>query len=240
MDHPALPVTLPEIVSTAKACFEAGAGGIHAHIRDAEGYHVLDAGLYRELVAEMRSTVPEMLVQITTEAVGRYGPDEQRALVRDVMPVAVSAALKEMLSDDDLAAAGKFYNWALEAGIAVQHILYSAGEIAYVNELAAKGVIPGAGLQLLFVLGRYSDNQQSSPADLAPYVTALEYSRLNADWAVCAFGRSESDCLAKAFEHGGKARVGFENNFFNRDGSRALDNAERVREIAAMVSDRNT
>ena len=52
-DHPALPVTIPQTVATARACFEAGAGGIHAHVRDAEQAHVLDAGLYSDLVAEL-------------------------------------------------------------------------------------------------------------------------------------------------------------------------------------------
>ena len=35
-DHPALPVTIAEIVACAAACWHAGAGGIHAHVRDAD------------------------------------------------------------------------------------------------------------------------------------------------------------------------------------------------------------
>jgi uncharacterized protein (DUF849 family) len=236
-DHPALPMTLPEIVNTAKASFDAGAGGLHAHVRDADGQHVLDAGLYRELIAEMRSAVPEMLVQITTEAVGRYRPQEQRALVWDVMPQAVSAALREMISDDDMTSAGEFYNRSREAGISVQHILYSPEEIGILADLIGRGVIPGDEIQLLFVLGRYTSGQESTPEDIDPFATALAESRLSADWAVCAFGKRETDCLARALSLGGKIRVGFENNFFNKDGSRALDNAERVREIARLAAD---
>lgn len=52
-DHPALPVSIPEIVATAVACFAAGARAIHAHVRDAGGLHSLDPGLYRELLAEL-------------------------------------------------------------------------------------------------------------------------------------------------------------------------------------------
>ncbi|MEM8916119.1 MAG: 3-keto-5-aminohexanoate cleavage protein, partial [Pseudomonadota bacterium] len=100
-DHPALPVTIPEIVATAKACFEAGADGLHAHVRDGDQRHVLDAGLYRELLSELSAQVPDLAVQITTEAVGQYSPPEQRAVVREVMPKAVSVALSEMLSDGD-------------------------------------------------------------------------------------------------------------------------------------------
>ena len=77
-DHPALPVSVAETVEAALACHEAGAGGLHAHVRDRQGAHVLDAGLYRELIAEMGLRAPAMAVQITTEAVGRYSPAEQR------------------------------------------------------------------------------------------------------------------------------------------------------------------
>ena len=96
-DHPAIPVTIPEIVETAQACLAAGADGIHAHIRNERGEHVLDAGIYRELLGELVRTVPAMYHQITTEAVGRYSPGQQIALVRDLKPKAVSIALREML-----------------------------------------------------------------------------------------------------------------------------------------------
>lgn len=235
-DHPALPVTIPETVATAKACFVAGAGGIHAHVRDADQAHVLDAGLYRELISELTREVPGMAVQITTEAVGRYTPEEQRAVVRDVMPKMVSVALREMIPDADTQEAARFYHWAHEAGISVQHILYTPEEVSLLAALIAEGTVPGADLQLLFVLGRYARDQESDPADLAPFLDSLGTAGLPADWAVCAFGRNETPALAAAFEKGGKARVGFENSLWNADGILASDNAERVSEVAALIS----
>lgn len=235
-DHPALPVTIGEIVETARSCFAAGAGGIHAHVRDREGNHVLDAGLYRELTAELGAAVPGMMVQVTTEAVGRYTPAEQRAVVRDVMPRAVSVALREMLAEGETAEAVGFYRWANEQRIAVQHILYEAGEVDRLARLVADAILPDSSLQMLFVLGRYARDQASDPTDLDPFVAALKASGLAADWAVCAFGRAETDCLERALEAGGKARVGFENSLYNRDGSLARDNAERVAEIAGLVA----
>ena len=41
-DHPEVPVTISETVKTAKLCFDAGAGGIHFHMRDENGQHILD------------------------------------------------------------------------------------------------------------------------------------------------------------------------------------------------------
>ena len=234
-DHPALPVTIGEIVATAAACFAAGAGGLHAHVRGPGGTHVLDAGLYRELIAEMTQAVPEMAVQITTEAVGRYSPVQQRALVHDVLPAAVSVALREMVPGEQTAEAARFYHWAAEARIAVQHILYAPAELQRLAGLIAHNVIPAGELKLLFVLGRYAKDQESDPGDLLPFLALLKETQAAADWALCAFGRTESLCLAEAFRRGGKVRIGFENSLWNADGSLARDNAERVGEIAAML-----
>lgn len=233
-DHPALPLTIAETIATARAGHAAGAGALHAHLRDAAGAHLLDAGGYRELIAEMARAVPEMPVQITTEAAGRYQPAEQRALLDHLTPEGASAALREILADGDRPAARRFYHKADEAGVVVQHILYEPAEVAQLAAEQAAGVLPPGPVQLLFVLGRYSEGQQSDPGDLAPFLAQLATSGLQADWALCAFGRAETACLAAAFAAGGKARVGFENSFEHADGRIARDNAERVAEIAAL------
>ena len=68
-DHPKVPITISEIVRTGKACFDAGADAIHFHIRDKKGVHVLDSGLCKEALNELNRMVPNMHLQITTEAV---------------------------------------------------------------------------------------------------------------------------------------------------------------------------
>lgn len=234
-DHPTLPVTIPETVETAIACHAAGAGAIHAHVRDAEGRHVLDAGLYRELIAELARAVPNMIVQITTEAVGRYSPAEQRAVVDEVAPAAVSVALREMIPDaGEEAEAARFYARCREREIAVQHILYEPDEVALLGRLVAAGVIPAEDVSVLYVLGRYAANQESDPADLLGFTAAASDLPAAPEWMVCAFGHSETAALAAALRAGGKARVGFENSLWNADGSLARDNAERVAAIATL------
>jgi uncharacterized protein (DUF849 family) len=232
-DHPALPITVAEVVDCALACHAVGADGLHAHVRDASGAHVLDAGLYAELLAELTRRAPTLFVQVTTEAVGRFSAAEQRKLVHDLRPPAVSIALREILSDGDEAANARLFAFCDEAGIAVQHILFTPEEATQLAELVARGVVPKRGLQVLHVLGRYTPGQVSSPADLdAPLAAGAA---LQADWAVCAFGRAETACLAEAVRRGGKARVGFENNLHNADGRIARDNAERVAEVVAAI-----
>ncbi len=232
-DHPALPVTIAETVAAAKSCFEEGAGAIHAHVRGPDGTHVLDAGLYRELFAEMRIAVPKMQVQVTTEAAGIYDNKAQRQLVDDLRPNWVSIAVTEMVPQEADAEVRAFYERARGNGITIQHILYRTEDMVRFFELVTDGVIPGEQHQLLFVLGRYAGNQESDPSDLEPYLKTFEThpEGLELDWAVCAFGHKETDCLVSAIRNGGKARIGLENGLWNRDGRLAADNADRVRDL---------
>ncbi|WP_319532452.1 3-keto-5-aminohexanoate cleavage protein [uncultured Cohaesibacter sp.] len=241
-DHPALPVTISETVEAARSAFEAGADGLHTHVRDEHQRHCLDAGLYRELLSELALVVPDMFAQITTEAVGRYSPLEQRDLVRAIEPRAVSIGLREMTSEGDTPEVSAFYHEQRDRGVAIQHILYDVADVDHLTDACASGLIPADGLQLLFVLGRYTTGQQSSPSDLDPFMSSLarleEKLEIKADWSCCAFGQGETDCLLRAMALGGKVRIGFENNLFNQDGSLATSNTERVRDLIRAMEDK--
>ena len=234
-DHPALPMTPEELARDAQACRQAGAAAIHMHVRGADGGHVLDAGLYGEATrAVQAATGGDMAVQITTEAVGVYTADQQMAVVRDAVPRAVSMALKELVPDDaSKAAAGDFFRWMKEAGVSPQFILYEAGEVDRFFRLKEDGVIPFARPFLLFVLGRYTTDQQSEPGDLTPFLDAL--GERDVPWAMCAFGRHELACAEAAVAAGGHVRVGFENNLHMADGSLAGSNADLVAATAESV-----
>jgi uncharacterized protein (DUF849 family) len=237
-DHPALPMTVAELAETAVTCLAAGAAAIHVHVRDTDGQHILDAGLYREAIAAIKqATDDRMVVQVTTEAVGRYSPADQMALVRALRPAAVSIALREILGDGDVAASA-FFSWAAGENIAVQHILYDATDLDQFAALYRGGHLgEDTRPRLLFVLGRYAPDQESRPEDLDVYLDRLAEHGLDSEavWSVCAFGRGETSALAAALARGGHVRVGFENSLRNEDGRIARDNAERVATIAGIA-----
>lgn len=238
-DHPALPIEPDELAATAAACRTAGAAALHLHVRDDAGAHSLDAGRYREAIAVVQGAVGDgLVIQITTEAVGRYAPDQQIAVVEALVPEAASVALRELAPDaESEPAAARFYRWAAEAGISIQHILYSDADLERFRALRARGLIPDAPGRdrplVLCVLGRYARDQQSLPRDLLPFCAAgLD----DLDWAMCAFGRREAACALTAAALGGHIRVGFENNLHLPDGTTAPDNAALVRVVAEGVT----
>lgn len=231
-DHPRIPLTVAEIGRDAARCVEAGAAMIHAHVRAADGTHILDAELYRDVTNAIRAEAgPAPIIQITTEAVGLYTPDQQMAVADAVAPEAFSIALRELIPDASReTAAAAFLARHARSGCLVQHILYDAVDVQRFVGLVGKGVIPTACASVLFVLGRYTAGQQSAPADLLPFLDAWS---LPLPWAVCAFGLRETACVVTAAALGGHVRVGFENNLHLPDGTVAEDNAALVRQVAA-------
>lgn len=231
-DHPRVPVTRDDIVADAIACRDAGASLFHLHVRDGEGRHLLDAEVYRDTTDAIRRAVGRTLVvQITTEAAGRYARAAQMAVVREVRPEAVSIALRELVPDAAAEAeAQAFLAWLRAENVMPQYILYSPDEIARYRDLRGRGVIPDARDFLLFVLGRYTAGQVSEPADLLPFLRAHDGST---PWAVCAFGPREAACAMAGAALGGHVRVGFENNLYLPDGTLAPDNAALVRNVAS-------
>jgi len=233
-DHPALPVTIAETVAAAKACFAAGAGAMHFHVRDADGQHVLDAGLYKEALAELQIQLPEMHMQITTEAIGIYSPDDMRALVRTVQPAGVSIGLFEMLQDGRIEKTDiDFYREITEQGTRIQHILYHPEQLDVLAELLRQAELPKEDFWCLFTIGHYS-GRRSDPAQVPLFLERLATHHLSPDWAVCAFDNDEYAALQAAVARGGKVRVGFENSLVLPDGSTAADNKAKT-EMAASL-----
>ncbi len=235
-DHPALPVTDAEIVAAAVACEQAGADGIHVHIRDADGLHEIDTGHYRAVLDQLREAVPDMYLQVTSESADRYSSDEQRRIMRALAPDHVSVAMREMVREPaDWDAAQDFYAWARDAGVDVQHILYSPQEVRAFCRALDEGRISGDHHLIQIVQGTYANGAKGKAA-LADYLAEMTATDGQTfDWMLCAFGAEETDSLVAAAKVGGKARVGFENSLWNKDGSLATDNAARVTEVFAAM-----
>ena len=228
-DHPAVPVTISETVETAKACFDAGAGGIHFHMRDEKGQHILDAGLCEEALKELQKQVPKMHLQVTTEAVGKYSPDIMRKLAFEVKPPGISIGIREMIpsrqpSLDDI----KVYKFLTESGTKIQHICYGPEDLDLLSDLIEKASLSKNDVWCMFVIGHYS-GEVSNPDNIPAFLEKLKIHNINADWAVCAFAKEELSCLQMAIKLGGKIRVGFENSILMPDGKIAPNNETKVK-----------
>ena len=229
-EHQAVPITPDELAQTAVDCLEAGATMIHLHVRDKDELHSLSPTDYKPAIQAVRAAVSDqMMIQVTSEAAGRYNADQQMALMLQLKPDFISLALREMIPSDALSSTltktfQEFLHRLTGEGCLIQYILYDTQDYQYYLNLLEAGVIKKGNHSLLFVLGRYTEHH--------PTVEIVdEYQDIlstKAPWMVCTFGPNSQQILSKTIALGCHVRIGFENGFYLPDGSIAKSNAELV------------
>ncbi|VAV98870.1 hypothetical protein MNBD_ALPHA06-1656 [hydrothermal vent metagenome] len=227
-DHPALPITPAQLARCAEEIVAAGASILHLHVRDQNNAHCLDVARYQSAIAAIRDAVGDQLViQATTEAVGRFSRFEQMQMVRDLKPEAVSLALREICPNDDaLRQTKKLFLWMKAERIFPQIILYDQADITWFQTCLAQGVFCDDSPFTLLVIGR----TQLQASDQAVVFQQMIQSTktLPGPWAVCGFAAAEKKAVLAAIKHGGHARVGFENNICWEADKKLRDHAQML------------
>ena len=88
-----------------------------------------------------------MHLQITTEAIGKYSPEEMRKLAYEVMPPGISIGIREMIpsrkpSNEDI----KIYQKLIEADTKIQHICYEPEDVDLLSNLLTQSKISKDGV----------------------------------------------------------------------------------------------
>lgn len=239
-DHASVPVTISKLVETAKDCFDSGAEAMHFHIRDKEQRHILDSQLYTDALIELNRAVPNMHFQIATEAVGGYSPEDIRNLTYDLMPPGISIALLDLIPDrqpkyEDF----ELYRTLYHSDVRIQHICFTPDDLEILARILESVDTFDSTVWCMFAIGHYS-GRVSKPELIPPFIKSLKKYDIDADWSICAFDKEERHCLKKALSMGGCVRVGFENSIWLKNGKKAKDNGEKVREVVKLICDFNS
>jgi 3-keto-5-aminohexanoate cleavage enzyme len=87
--NPNHPITVDEIRDSAEKCILAGAPNIHIHVRDDNGYNVLDPQRFHDVVAPLRAKYPDVTFDGCLVAVN----DEESAIMKSTMDMGLFDAL---------------------------------------------------------------------------------------------------------------------------------------------------
>ncbi|PHS22699.1 MAG: class III aminotransferase [Robiginitomaculum sp.] len=227
-DHPALPITPRELADCAVQVYDAGASILHLHVRDKNNQHSLDVERYRAAIGAIREAVgDDLIIQVTTEAVGRYNRLEQMEMVKRLRPQAVSLALREICpTDEELSQAEAFIGWMLDERIFPQYILYDEEDYIRFEAYRNKGIFHNDSPFVLFVLGRYQNAKSPNNASSTGFLKKIQQARF--PWAVCGFAENERQVITYATKYGGHIRVGFENNILHENKALLEDHAYMI------------
>jgi uncharacterized protein (DUF849 family) len=232
---PALPVTLDELVTTAKQCQAAGAAVIHVHIRDDRARPTLDLGRLTDTVAALREGT-DLIVQLST---GGAVTDSvaSRLAVLDAAPDACSLTCGTVNFGDEVFSnpwpfIRDLHQRARELGVGPEFELFDLGHVATLHRLLADlGPPHGGHVHCDLVMGVPG----GMPGNAATLVQAVSALPDGASWSATGIGRSTLPVMFAALSAGGHLRVGMEDTVSFARGRPVTGNAELVERAASLA-----
>jgi uncharacterized protein (DUF849 family) len=232
---PALPVTLEELVTTAKECREAGAAMIHIHIRGADAQPTLDLGRLKDTVHAVREST-DLIVQLSTGG-AVTDPFERRLAVLDAAPDGCSLTCGTVNFGDEVFMNPwpfmcELYQRTQQLGVVPEFELFDMGHIASLHRLLDKYGAPfGGHVHCDLVMGVPG----GMAGDAATLVAAVAALPAGATWSATGIGRTTLPVMFAALAAGGQLRVGMEDTVTFSRGRPVQSNAELVERAATLA-----
>jgi 3-keto-5-aminohexanoate cleavage enzyme len=234
-DVPNLPVTLDELVQTAKDCERVGAAMIHVHIRGADTRPTLDPQRLKDTVAALREQT-NLVVQLSTGG-AVTDPEADRLRVLDAMPDSASCTMGTVNFGDDV-----FMNrWEFvvelhkrmqDRGIVPEYEIFDLGQLASLRRLLDEHGLPAGGhVHVDLVMGVPG----GMPGDAETLVAALRLLPPGATFSATGIGRTSLPVMLASLSAGGHLRVGMEDTISYARGERVKDNAQLVARAAGLA-----
>ena len=234
-DVPNLPVTLDELVSTAKDCERVGASMIHVHIRGSDTKPTLDLGLLKATVSALRAET-DLVVQLSTGG-AVTDPEEHRLRVLEAGPDSASCTMGTVNFGDDV-----FMNrWEFivelhkrmrDRGIVPEYEIFDLGQLTSLRRLLDQHGLPAGGhVHVDLVMGVPG----GMPGDTETLAAALRAIPDGATFSATGIGRSSIPVMFAALSAGGHLRVGMEDTVSYARGERVRDNAQLVARASGLA-----
>jgi uncharacterized protein (DUF849 family) len=234
-DVPALPVTLDELVTTAKECEAAGAGLVHVHVRDDDARPTLDPARLRDTVVALREQT-SLVVQLST---GGAVTDsyEDRLRVLDAEPDSCSLTCGTVNFGDDVFMNSwpfmvELYQRTQEQEVVPEFELFDLGQVTSMRRLVDTYGLPyGGRVHADLVMGVPG----GMPGTADALVAAVQALPPEATWSATGIGRTTLAVAFAALSAGGHLRVGMEDTVTFAKGRPVRDNAELVARAAELA-----
>ncbi|NLU77229.1 3-keto-5-aminohexanoate cleavage protein [Micromonospora sp. HNM0581] len=228
---PALPVTLDELVLTAKECEALGASVIHVHVRDDEARPTLDPGRLRATVAALREST-DLIVQLSTGG-AVTDPEADRLAVLDAAPDMASCTMGTVNFGDEV-----FLNrWEFvvelhtrmqERGIVPEYEIFDLGHLSALQRLLGRYGLPHGGhVHVDFVMG-VPGGMPGTTATLVAAQQMLRELPEGTTFSATGIGRTSLAVLLAALSTGGHLRVGMEDTVTYAKGRQVESNMQLV------------
>ncbi|WP_432984987.1 3-keto-5-aminohexanoate cleavage protein [Dactylosporangium sp. CA-233914] len=230
-DVPALPVTLDELVETARDCEAVGASVIHVHLRDDAAEPTLDLGRLKDAVAALREATG-LVVQLSTGG-AVSDPEADRLRVLEARPDMASCTMGTVNFGDDV-----FLNrWGFivelhtrmqERGIVPEYEIFDLGQLTTLRRLLDRHGFPAGGHVHVDLVMGVPGGMPGTVAALAACEAALRDLPEGTTFSATGIGRAALPVLLASLAAGGHLRVGMEDTVTYAKGQPVENNAQLV------------
>jgi 3-keto-5-aminohexanoate cleavage enzyme len=237
-DVPALPVTLDELVATAKECEAVGASVVHVHIRDDAARPTLDLGRLRATVAALRDST-DLIVQLSSGG-AVTDPESDRLAVLDAGPEMASCTMGTVNFGDDV-----FLNrWQFvvdlhtrmqERGIVPEYEIFDLGHLAALQRLLGRYGLPAGGHVHVDLVMGVPGGMPGTTEALVACVGAMRDLPEGTTFSATGIGRTAVPVLLASLSAGGHLRVGMEDTITYAKDQPVDSNAQLVARAAAFA-----
>jgi uncharacterized protein (DUF849 family) len=255
---PHVPVTPEQIADSAIEAARAGAAVVHIHVRDPEtGHGSRDPALYRAVVERIRATEDiDPVINLTAgmggdlvlgsaeaplphqdEGTDMAGAAERLAHVQELRPEICTidcgtmnfAAGGDYIMVNTPAVLKAMAARVKELGVRPELEVFDTGQLVFVHELIAEGLIDAPALIQLCMGIPYG-----APDDLQTLLALVNRLPDGANFSAFAIGRMQLPFVALAPLVGANVRVGLEDNLYLARGQLAT-NAQLVERAVAIL-----
>ena len=80
IDNPTIPITVSEQIESTRMCYDAGASLVHLHVRNEDESPSSDVNKFKELLAGIKESCPNMIIQFSTGGRGRSHEERGKML----------------------------------------------------------------------------------------------------------------------------------------------------------------
>jgi uncharacterized protein (DUF849 family) len=237
-DVPELPVTIDELVATAKECEALGASIIHVHIRDAAAEPTLDPGRLRATVAALRDAT-DLIVQLSSGG-AVTDPESDRLAVLDAGPEMASCTMGTVNFGDAV-----FVNrWEFivelhtrmrERGIVPEYEIFDLGQLTTLQRLLDRHGLPaGEHVHLDLVMG-VPGGMPGTAATVVACERLIRDLPAGTTFSATGIGRTTIPVMLASLATGGHLRVGMEDTLTYAKGQPVESNMQLVARAAGFA-----
>jgi uncharacterized protein (DUF849 family) len=230
-DVPALPVTLDELVATAKECEALGAAMIHIHIRDDDARPTLDPVRLRDTVAAVRGSTG-LIVQLSSGG-AVTDPEDARLAVVDAGPDMASCTMGTVNFGDDVFLNRWEFVVALhtrmqDRGVVPEYEIFDLGQLTALQRLLDRHGLPAGGHVHLDLVMGVPGGMPGTAEALVACRQAIRDLPAGTTFSATGIGRSSIPVMLASLATGGHLRVGMEDTLTYAKGRPVESNMQLV------------